>query len=192
MGEEMADLKCRIEEVEISLTKAKRHSQAIKERLVTFFPPPVFTMTDFEQLKEDDNNWYSPPFYSHIGGYKMCLSVNAKGQGSGEGTHVSVFVYLMRGEHDDHLKWPFCGDVTVQVLNQRREEEHMGRTISFDNTEGKYASRVTGGHDRAAHGWGKPKFIAHTALGYNSTKNTEYLRNDCLKFRVTNIQVTNF
>ena len=147
-------------------------------------------MTDFEQHKKDGDDWFSPPFYSHTGGYKMGLSVDANGHGSGKDTHVSVYVYMMHGEHDDHLKWPFSGDITVQLLNQRGEEKHRERTIHSDNTERKYRSRVASRHDRAARGWGKSKFIAHTALGYDSTKNTEYLRNDCLKFEVTNVQVT--
>ena len=149
-------------------------------------------MTDFEQYKRDDIDWFSPPFYSHTGGYRMCLRVHANGQDRGEGTDVSVLVHLMRGEHDDHLKWPFQGDITVQLLNQRREEEHMERTICFDDNAGsKYKSRVTG-RFRAVNGWGYSKFIAHSALGYNSAKNTEYLRNNCLKFRVTKIKVKNF
>lgn len=36
------------------------------------------------------------------------------------GGTVSVYVNLMRGEHDDHLKWSFHGDITVHLLNQRR------------------------------------------------------------------------
>ena len=68
----------------------------------------------------------------------------------------------------------------------------MERTICFDDNAGsKYKSRVTG-RFRAVNGWGYSKFIAHSALGYNSSKNTEYLRNDCLKFRVTKIKVKNF
>ena len=35
-----------------------------------------------------------------------------------QGTHVSVFTCLMRGEFDSHLKWPFRGDITIQLLNQ--------------------------------------------------------------------------
>ena len=48
------------------------------------------------------------------------------------------------------------------------------------------------GVELAVTGWGLAKFIAHGALGYDSARNTQYLRNDCLKFRVTNIKLTNF
>jgi len=70
----------------------------------------------------ESDNWYSPPFYTHPQGYKMCLSVVANGSGDGKGTHVSVFAYLMRGDFDDHLKWPFQGRVeqpTQKPLGQK-------------------------------------------------------------------------
>ena len=54
----------------------------------------------------------------------MHLRVKAKGQGRGEGTHVSLFVHLMRGEYDNRLKWPFRGHITVKLLNQRSEKQH--------------------------------------------------------------------
>ena len=58
-------------------------------------PPPSIVMTNFTEHKSAGNEWYSPPFYSHIGGYKMCLRVDANGFLEGTGTHISVGVYLM-------------------------------------------------------------------------------------------------
>ena len=75
-----------------------------KPLVPVFVPPPDIVMTDFEKLKNAGDKWYSSPFYSHIGGYKMCLCVYAHGIGDGEATHVSVFCCLNRGEYDDQLK----------------------------------------------------------------------------------------
>ena len=72
-----------------------------------------FTMTDFKEYQKDSEDWFSPHFYTHPNGYKMCLSVYAKGNGSGRSTHLSVFVCLMKGEFDDQLKWSFQGKITV-------------------------------------------------------------------------------
>ena len=66
-----------------------------------------FIVAYFEEFRKDSDTWYSPHFYTHHCGYKMCLSIDANGIGCGEGTHLSVFMYLMRGEFDDQLKWPF-------------------------------------------------------------------------------------
>ena len=151
-----------------------------------FIPPPDIVMTDFEKHKKAGDKWYSPPFYSHIGGYKMCLRVDANGHGSGEATHVSVFVHLMRGEYDDQLKWPFRGDITIQLLNQSRDEGHCEMTVHYyDRADDDVAGRVVG--RERANGWGYD-FIAHTEL---NTENKEYLKNVCLKFRITNFVVKN-
>ena len=73
-------------------------------------------MTDFEQHKKDDDQWFSLPFYSHPKGYKMCLRVDANGHGQGKHTHTSIHIHLMKREFDDQLKWPFRGEVIIKLL----------------------------------------------------------------------------
>ena len=151
--------------------------------------PTERTMTNFEQNKIDNDDWFSPPFYTHPRGYKMCLNVDANGYGDGEGTHVSVWAYLMRGEFDDNLKWPFQGGVTVAMLNQLEDGNHTTETIRFTTTtEAKYVGRVTG-RERAPSGLGSPTFIAHTDLDYNPVKNCQYLKYDCLHFRIVKVEL---
>ena len=151
--------------------------------------PTERTMTNFEQHKTKNDQWYSPPFYTHPRGYKMCLDVNANGSGDGRGTHVSVFAFLMRGEFDDHLEWPFRGHVTVAMLNQLEDDNHIIKTIPFTETsESKHIGRVTIG-DRAPGAWGCPTFIAHTDLKYNPVKNCQYLKYDCLCFQIVKVEL---
>ena len=156
-----------------------------------FIPPPEFVMTDFAKHKNDDDTWFSPPFYSHIGGYKLCISVDANGWEEGKGTHVGVCFYMMRGEYDDNLKWPFKGEVRVQLLNQRGDKGHIKRVLmplrDYQESLDGFARVV--GHKISNIGWGYLKFIAHTDLGYNPAKNCQYLTNDCLKFRITKIKL---
>ena len=45
--------------------------------------PTELTMTNFDQHKIDSDEWYSPPFYTHPRGYKMCLCMDANGNGDG-------------------------------------------------------------------------------------------------------------
>ena len=79
-------------------------------------PPYELIMTEFSKHKRDRQNWFSPPFYSGPRGYKMCLCVYHRFSWNTE--YTSVCVYLMRGEYDDRLVWPFRGDITVQMVNQ--------------------------------------------------------------------------
>ena len=133
-----------------------------------------FTMTNFQIHKKNDDHWVSQPFYTHSQGYKMCLRVTANGQGSGRGTHITVAVYLMKGEFDDQLEWPFRGDITIQLLNQQ-EGGHYSRTIYQAKGEKSKASLG----EKYICGWGISKFKSHSELF------PKYLRNDCLGFHVT-------
>ena len=152
-----------------------------KPLVPVFVPPPDIVMTDFEEHKKAGDCWFSPPFYSHIGGYKISLHVYANGCGNGKATHVSVFYCLNRGEYDDQLKWPFCGGITIQLLNQSSDEGHWEEAVCFDDTlRDRRAGRVVG--QERTIGWGYHTFIAHTEL---NTENKEYLKNDCLKFRIS-------
>ena len=156
-----------------------------KPLVPVFVPPPDIVMTDFEKHKEAGDWWYSPPFYSHIGGYKICLCVIANGYCDGKATHVSVFCNLNRGEYDDQLKWPFRGDITIQLLNQSNDEGYREKTVPFDDSVGDdIAGRVV--RMEKAAGRGYYEFIAHNQL---NTENREYLKNDCLKLRISNICV---
>ncbi len=145
--------------------------------------PVQIVMTNYKQHKRNSDEWYSDGFYTHPHGYKMCLEVDANGSGYGlaKGTHVSCYIYLMRGEFDNHLKWPFRGAVTITLLNQREDKNHHTHTVPFTD-QTKYAARVTSGE--RAGGCGIPQFIPHSQLGYNQATNCQYLVNSCLYFRV--------
>lgn len=81
-------------------------------------PPWVVKLEGFDQALKNGGRWLSEPFYSHYGGYKMCLCVHQEEDGKGEGTQVSVSVHLMNRDNDDNLKFPFRATVTVSLLNK--------------------------------------------------------------------------
>lgn len=142
-------------------------------------------MTNFSKYKTEKNQWNSTPWYTAPYGYKLQLNVDPCGFGNGKDTHISVHVYLMKGENDAMLQWPFSGDITIQLLNWREDRGHVEKTVHFnDNTSLQTRSMVIRG-ERASNGRGYDKFISLTDLSYNSLKNTEYLCNDTLRFKVT-------
>ena len=61
---------------------------------------------------------FSLPFYSGRYGYKMCLRLYILGDGTGKGSHMSLFFVLMKGEFDNILQWPFTHKVTFKLINQ--------------------------------------------------------------------------
>ena len=138
-------------------------------------------------VKKTDEEVYLPKFYTHHNGYKMCLCVDPNGDGDGEGTHVSIFTYLMEGSYDFNLKWPFRGQVTIQIVNQAGDHDHIEKIITYnDQTPDDTAARVTSG-ERSA-GWGV-QFLAHSDLEYNAAKKTQYLKDNQLIIHVVKVEL---
>ena len=141
-------------------------------------------MTDFEQHRKSEDIWYSPGFYTGPRGYKMCLAVYANSWAEGRSKCISVYVHLMQGELDDKLKWPFQGDVHVQLLSweeggEGSKEFAHTRVIPFDESAQEWtaAGRVVGG-DKVEIGHGLCKFALYKDV------RAKYLKNDWLKIRV--------
>ena len=140
-----------------------------------------FTMTKFDEYKSDNDTWYSPHFYTHPNGYKMYLHVDANGNASGRGTHLSVFVCLMRGEFDDQLEWPFQGNITIKVANQEEDRDHVIQIVRSRNAGGRCERVMT--TERINNGWGIGQFLSHAEL------QPKYLKNDCIKFYIKKIDL---
>ena len=117
----------------------------------------------------------------------MCLMVDANGNGTGAGTHVSMFVYLMRGEYDDRLVWPFRGTITIELINQINNWEHVKYTLCFHDGAGESADRVIS-RFRASTGWGTGEFISHAKV-QAITAITRYIKDKCMKLKVVNVEV---
>ena len=155
--------------------------------------PCNIVMTGYERRKTDGTKWFSEPFYSHDGGYKMRLQVDAKGHSTSRNTFLSVWVSLMKGEFDGQLKWPFRGQVTVELLSQSGNPEHFVRIVNFtETTSNDVVGRVKA--DVAKTCWGYSTFIPHANLKQAKklfgSAPPQYLKDDCLRFRVTNVQLT--
>ena len=154
-----------------------------------YCPPVDFVMDDFIEHKNKDDAWYSPPFYSHNGGYRMCLGIVANGNGRGKSTHVSFLIHLMADDNDDKLQWPFRGAITYSLLNQQGNHHHVTYTTAFsDGTPDVACARVVSSR-RAKMGWGKHAFLAHHKLAYNQHNNTEYLSNNSLHLRIKQVTI---
>ena len=146
-----------------------------------------FTMTDFQQHRMAGDEWLSTPFYTHDGGYQLCISVHANGLDSGAGSHVSVYVQMMAGPNDDRLNWPFEGRVKIQIVNWKCDKNHAQEVIDIRRSDSA-SGRVTG----IAHfsgGTGRHEFLSHEKLLDTSSEDTLYVEDDTIRFRIADIQV---
>ncbi|XP_065902531.1 TNF receptor-associated factor 5-like [Dysidea avara] len=119
--------------------------------------------------------WTSEPFYSHSKGYKLYLRLIPAGIGSGKGTHLSIYLYLTSGPHDNELSWPLRGGFCLKLLNQISDCEHYSKTKIFgDHTSG---GRVNEG-DRDIS-WGYSQYISNEEF-LKVTSKCQYLKDDCV------------
>ena len=140
------------------------------------------------QVKLNKEKVYLPGFYTHHNGYKMCLRVDPYGHSSENGTHVSIYTYLMKGSYDNHLKWPFRGEITIKIVNQAGDHDHIENTLPYnDQTADKNAGRVTSGE--YAVGRGFYYLLAHSDLEYNAAKKTQYLKDNQLIIHVVKVEL---
>ncbi|CAI8050571.1 TNF receptor-associated factor 4, partial [Geodia barretti] len=168
------------QEKEVEILREEMHQMKV---MVGVFPIDLHVKYD-----KDKETIYLPSFYTHSSGYQMCITFYSNGHGDGKGTHVSLFTHLMQGPYDDHLKWPFRGEITVQIVNQTGDHSHVERTISYnDETPDDTAGRVT--DKESANGWGF-NFLAHTDLEYNAAKKTQYLKDGIIIVRVVEVIIT--
>ena len=103
-----------------------------------------------------------------------------------EDTHVSIFIYLMWGDNDDNLKWPFKGTIKVSLLNQLEDGLHLTRQLSspYSDIPESSSGRVTEGE--RSEGWGNAEFVSH--LDLDNDTNKQFLKDDMLFFRVDSIE----
>ena len=122
----------------------------------------------------------------------MCIKVYANGDNDDSDgvsnchTHVSVYVYLLKGEYDSKLVWPFRGAVTIQLVNHKNDQDHREHTVPFFDAVA--TDRGSGQMGEKSVGWGKPYFISHAKVE-SSTETRQFMKNDSLTFRMTNIDV---
>ena len=145
-----------------------------------------FTVTGFYKRKIYDSEYISPPFYTHKNGYKMRLEANPNGYGDGKGTHLSIFACLLKGENDYNLKWPMNIDISIQLINWRKDDSHILHVIHFANAVSGARNQVMGTKEKADSSWGNHKFCAHSTL-YTATRDVQYIEDDCILLRVRGV-----
>lgn len=155
---------------------------------IGFVKPPEMILHNLQRLHVQKKNWNSAPFYSHIGGYKMCLVVVPGSE------FLGVYLRMLPGEYDNTLKWPFYGKVTIRMHNwEEGDKGHIDYTLldasSYrqENFRLKMVDRVDRNDDLSV--WGHANFIALKDLQLNKNAHTRYLKGDCLKFSVLNVSL---
>ncbi|RXM91586.1 TNF receptor-associated factor 4 [Acipenser ruthenus] len=164
---EILDLRREVEELSVShdgilIWKIADYSRKLQE---------AKTRNNFE--------FFSPPFYTHKYGYKLQVSTFLNGNGSGEGTHLSIYIRVLPGEYDNLLEWPFSYKVTFSLLDQSdpslSKPQHITETFNPDPTWKNFQKppSTRNSLDESMLGFGYPKFVSHEEI-----KKRNYIRDN--------------
>lgn len=80
----------------------------------------------YDAQSERQTSIYSPAFYTSTSGYKLCIRLYLNGDGTARGTHISIFLVILRGSYDALLHWPFSYRVSFCLFDQRTMIESGG------------------------------------------------------------------
>ena len=94
--------------------------------------PQEFSLKGILQSKHP---WFSPSFYSHPGGYRMCLRLE-----NTESGNLSIYLHLMKSANDSRLQFPFRGKVSTQLEMSRDTQENV--VVFDDSISDVYSARV--------------------------------------------------
>ena len=147
--------------------------------------PVVIRLAEFEKYMKTMEQFITTGFYTRDGGHKICLSIYPSGLLATD--YVTVDLYLMKGDHDNHLTWPVRGTLTFQLLNQLSDSNHSKLVhFHFDGCA-PHCHRVII-RTKSSQGLWYHQFIPHKRLSNDADKKCQYLKDDCVFFRVCDFQ----
>ena len=167
---------------QIKRLEEQQHSAINNLRMTVGVLPYVLTFRKYERGRVKTQFINIPSIYTHPGGYKLRLSLYPNGFADGTDTHVSIKVFSLKGDIDDKLKFPARFTITLELLNQHRDQDHYRTDIECEVTR-----KILDTFYAAGHSW---KLISIADLEWNKEKQTQYLMYDCFKFRVLKISFT--
>lgn len=129
-----------------------------------------------EEEKTTGKNLFSDPHI--IQGFNMRLEIYLNGSGDGKGTHLAVFLQLMKGELDDILMWPFDKIINIVLIHPDDKSKYLKRSLT-KALRNKYnminfLESINGVKER----WGHSTFISQERLHTGG-----FIKNDSLYIR---------
>ena len=152
-----------------------------------------FTMEGFNEQKAACKSppgslcgWYSPPMYTHSCGYQFCIGIDANGRKTSHGESVNVELWTAK-VCNDQLMWPVKVTLTLELINHFENGENKICTLT------KTCTKPTHQHGYIAPFLTVPgkehHFISHSELPLNPATQTQFLKDDALHFKITQITI---
>ncbi|XP_072487869.1 TNF receptor-associated factor 1 isoform X1 [Notamacropus eugenii] len=157
LEQRVMDLQQTLAQKDLALTKLEHSLHLLEE--ASYDGVYLWKITNFTRRCHESAcgriiSLFSPAFYTARYGYKLCLRIYPNGDGTGKGTHLSLFIVIMKGEYDSLLEWPFRNKVTFMLLDQNNRE-HVTDSFHPDPASGSF-QRPQGESNIAS---GRPMFF---------------------------------
>jgi len=119
---------------------------------------------------------YSESFYTSEPGYNLRLNANLYGAGSSRGTHIALYLQVMKGKYDGIMKWPFPFKITLNVLPQKEGVEPINCSVHSNGN-----AELLG---RPANEKGNPGRGRHGLVSHNEIARNGFAKDDTIYFKV--------
>ncbi|DAC81591.1 TPA_asm: TRAF [Hydra MELD virus] len=101
----------------------------------TFDGKMIWAIVHFKKRLESKLIAHSAPIHTNVNGYKFCMRLYFAGDGQGFGTHLSLFLVVMKGAYDDLLQWPFQNKtITFSIVTRKGKVDHQLFKPKGDNS----------------------------------------------------------
>merc|ERR1712130_487700 len=89
--------------------------------------------SSYHQKLRNNHNFviYSKGFYTSHYGYRVCLRSNLYIQEGEE--YLGMFVHFIKSENDDFLNWPWHGTISIELINQMKENLMESMNSVYDS-----------------------------------------------------------
>ena len=168
LEEKFGETKRQLEEKYKEITrKLEDKISVLENRLMQFPQEYTWKISRFSKMQSQAKSGeiliHSPPFYYF--GYKFRLDLYPNGKNRGKDTHLSLYFYLLKGEYDARLSWPFQRKLKFTLIDQRENANDRKNIVmilpAFPQDNPEIAERPV---TDVNHGWGVPEFVSLTEL----------------------------
>ncbi|XP_061087554.1 TNF receptor-associated factor 5 isoform X1 [Conger conger] len=170
--------------LDIHVDQLQRNEERFQELESTSYTGKlIWKIRDYQKRKEAASRGHAPvmlssAFYTGRSGYKLSARAYLSGDGAGRGTHLSLYVVLMRGDFDSLLPWPFRQTISLSLLDQSPARNHVSESFLPDPASSSFARPVS--DTNVASGF--PRFVSHGNL--EAPKNAAYVKDDTLFIKI--------
>ena len=166
-------LNVKVKEIEDALEKAK-------ERANFHYLWKITEWSVHMQKAKKDRSYeiVSEKVYVSVPGHRVMIKLYPYYDSDDESDDMGIFLYLVKGEYDDFIQWPFRMDYAFSVIDQQQNRRDKTKKIAVDEETSDDISECF--HSPGGDGYGFLTFLSHDELQTRS-----FVKNDCLFVELT-------